>query len=74
VRLEALLVVVMVCVFVEKPWGNFDRNSFGLVFKAVLSGAKFNVHHPSPKAASGCGSTPGSFSTPQMTQIAKIVL
>ena len=39
-RLEALLVVVMVCVFVEKPWGNFDRNSFGLVFKAVLSGAK----------------------------------
>ena len=32
-----------VCLFVEKPLGNFDRDRFCLVFKAQLSGAKFYV-------------------------------
>ena len=30
-----------VCLFVEKPLGNFDRDRFCFVFKAQLSGAKF---------------------------------
>ena len=36
-----------VCVFVEKPLGNFDRDRFCFGFKAQLSGAKFydmNAH------------------------------
>ena len=32
-----------VCVFVEKPLGNFDRDRLCLVCKAQLSGAKFYV-------------------------------